>query len=649
MEPNPLNPTGDVQSGIRRIPEEFLATAFRSNPAGIGITTLATGRVLDVNERLSQFFGWPRADIIGKTVFEIGVWADPAQREPLMGELRASGSVRDREILLRRRDGEVRTVLVSSERLELPGEPEPVVVSTFTDHTDRKLAEEALKESEGKFVELFESSPDGIIVATHEGVIRAVNRQAERQFGYSREELIGRQIEALMPARSRPGHVAHRERYASMPLIRPMGEGRNLFALRKDGSEFPVDISLSPMTGGREPMVMSTVRDITERKKLEQQFLRSQRMESIGTLAGGIAHDLNNVLQPIVSSIELLSAKCTDPESQELLSILSSSAHRGAGLVRQVLSFARGVEGSRVDVHIEHLIREIERMAGETFPKQIHIRTAVSENLRMVLGDPTQLHQMLLNLCVNARDAMPHGGTLTLSAENVDVGGPNAGPNTEAKPGPYVLIQVEDSGTGIPAEDVEKIFDPFFTTKEPGKGTGLGLSTSLSIIKSHGGFIRVRSAVGNGTTFKVFLPGHTGQAAASAAPEKAKLPRGNGELILLVDDEEAVRQITRRTLEVFGYRVITASDGSEAAAIYAEQGSEIAAVLTDMMMPVLDGVAFIAVAQRMNPNVRIIAASGLSATGLVAQARELGVRHFLPKPYSAEELLKTLREVLTST
>jgi len=415
-----------------------------------------------------------------------------------------------------------------------------------------------------------------------------------------------------------------------------------------DGTVF--DRYSAPVRGsdGKHYGRVWTFRDITERKKLEEQFLRAQRMESIGTLAGGIAHDLNNTLGPIILSIELLKEKFPDPDSQDVLSVVRSSAQRGADMVRQVLSFARGVEGRRMDVQVRHLVQEIEKLANDTFLKNIQVRTFVPFDLWTVLGDPTQLHQVLLNLCVNARDAMPGGGKLTISARNITLDEHYAALHLEARPGPYVLLQVKDSGTGMPPEVIKKIFDPFYTTKDLGKGTGLGLSTSLGIVKSHGGFIRVYSEVGEGATFEVYLPAQKEISPGAAAQLAAELPRGHGELILVVDDEISVRQITQQTLGAFGYRVVLAVDGVEAVAIYARERAEIAAVITDMAMPVMDGPATIEVLRRMNPAVRIIAASGLAGQGRVTDAMNLGVKHFLPKPYTAETLLKALRDVLSA-
>ncbi len=392
--------------------------------------------------------------------------------------------------------------------------------------------------------------------------------------------------------------------------------------------------------------IVGTAEDITESKQFEAQLLRSQRMESIGTLAGGIAHDLNNVLAPIMMSIELLKLQEKDALRLDILSTIEGSAKRGADMVKQVLSFARGVEGRQVAVQVGHLLKEIEKIANETFLKSIQVRCNIQPGLWVVQGDPTQLHQVLLNLCVNARDAMPTGGILNLAASNVMLDENCSAISTEARPGPHVLIKVEDSGTGMPPEVLERIFEPFFTTKELGKGTGLGLSTTLAIIKGHHGFLHVNSESGNGTQFQLYLPADGSQSAPAVQSPEVVLPRGNGELVLVVDDEITVRQIIKQTLEAFDYRVLLASDGVEASTLFTAHQEEIAVVLTDMMMPVMDGLATIQVLMRMNPQVRIIAASGLGVKDMVAKAMGAGVKHFIPKPYSAETLLQTLAQVL---
>jgi CheY-like chemotaxis protein len=315
-------------------------------------------------------------------------------------------------------------------------------------------------------------------------------------------------------------------------------------------------------------------------------------------------------------------------------------------MVQQVLSFARGVEGRQLAVPVGRLLREIEKIANETFLKNIQVRSRIQTDLWGVQGDPTQLHQVLLNLCVNARDAMPNGGMLRLSASNVVLDEQCGTLSPDAKPGRHVLIEVEDSGTGMPQDVLERIFEPFFTTKEMGKGTGLGLSTTLAIIKGHHGFLRVQSELGEGSKFQVYLPANDTADVHQDTPVETTLPRGNGELVLVVDDEDTVRQIISQTLEAFGYRVLLAADGVEASTVFTAHQEEIAVVLTDMMMPVMDGLATIQVLMRINPQVRIIAASGLGIKDMVARATGAGVKHFIPKPYSAETLLKILAEVL---
>jgi CheY-like chemotaxis protein len=381
---------------------------------------------------------------------------------------------------------------------------------------------------------------------------------------------------------------------------------------------------------------------------MEAQYLRAQRMESIGTLAGGIAHDLNNVLAPIMMSIERLRLDTGDAARRNrILDTIQVSSRRGADLVKQVLSFSRGLDGERVTVRLRHLVDELQGIIRETFPRNITSVAEVSDRIWPVTGDPTQLHQVLLNLAVNARDAMPNGGTLTFTASNLTLDDHYAGMTPEAKAGTYVLLDVTDTGEGMPPEVRERIFEPFFTTKELGKGTGLGLATVHTIVKSHGGFLTVESAVGRGTTFKIYLPADPDlRAAATAHPFPADLPRGRNELVLVVDDEASIREITQRTLETFGYRVLTAHDGAAAVALYSQRMTEIALVLTDMMMPVMDGASSIKILKRMNPAVKIIAASGLDAKEHVAKAASGGVKDFLAKPYTALTLLRLVRDVI---
>jgi nitrogen-specific signal transduction histidine kinase len=398
---------------------------------------------------------------------------------------------------------------------------------------------------------------------------------------------------------------------------------------------------------GQPSSILVINTDITQRKSMEAQFLRAQRMESIGTLAGGIAHDLNNVLSPILMAIQMLQLKAQDDSSRKLLEVLKTNAERGGSMVRQVLSFARGVEGERVALQPKHLIKEIVKILRETLPKSIAINTRVPDDLWIISADATQIHQVLMNLCVNARDAMPEGGLIEISGENAFVDENYARMHLEAKPGRFTVITVADTGTGMAPAVLNRIFEPFFTTKDMTKGTGLGLSTVLTIVKSHGGFVNVYSEMGKGSQFAVYFPALEEKNSARISLPQTDLPVGNGELVLVVDDEEAIRQITRSTLETFGYKVLTASDGTEAVALYAEHRNEIAVVLIDMLMPYMDGAATIRALLKMNPEVKIIAASGLTAPHTVGEATLEGVKIFLGKPYTAEKVLKALAQVLT--
>ena len=400
---------------------------------------------------------------------------------------------------------------------------------------------------------------------------------------------------------------------------------------------------------GKPRRALGTCQDITDRKKLEQQFLRAQRMESVGTLAGGIAHDLNNVLAPILMAAELLEDEVTTDEARELLATVHESAERGANLVKQVLSFARGVHSERVTVNPVSLVRDIVKVMRETFPKSISAGMTAAEGLWTLTGDPTQVHQVLMNLCVNARDAMPDGGSIGVSLDNVVLDETYAAMTLDAKAGSYVLVRVTDTGTGIPPEVRDRIFEPFFTMKEVGKGTGLGLSTTLAIVKSHSGFITVESEVGAGTTFSVYFPANVTDASGEReAATRPALPRGHGELILVVDDEHPIRQMVERTLETFGYRVISASNGAEAVAVYADNASGIAAVVTDMAMPIMDGPTMIVALRAIKPSVKVIGSSGLDNSSSIGRALSGGLEHFVSKPYTADALLTILAKVLST-
>jgi PAS domain S-box-containing protein len=502
----------------------------------------------------------------------------------------------------------------------------------FRDITERKHAQQKIQEQ----ANLLAIATDAIYVHDLDNRIVFWNQAAEKLYDCPADEIIGEDWRQLLM----PNSLAQLE---ATPLTGTSWRGE-IAKRTQMGKEIMVMSRRSVMfdDAGQIKSFLTVDTDITEKKQLESQFLRAQRLESLGMLAGGIAHDLNNVLNPIIGIVQLLPIKISnlDVQTQNLLQILDESAHRGANLVKQILSFTRGVEGKTSNVQVGHLLAETQKIIQETFPKNIEFSIDLPADLWLTVADATLLHQVFMNLCVNARDAMPKGGSLQITAENLEIDENYARMNLEAKVGSYIAITIADTGMGIPPEILDRIFDPFFTTKDIGKGTGLGLSTVIGVIKSHQGFINVYSEVGKGTQFKIYLLATDDETIESVV--KPQPLSGRDELILIVDDEVAVQTVTKVTLETHGYRTLVANDGIEAIALYAERKHEISAVLLDMMMPSLDSVTVIRTLSKLNPQVQIIAMSGLSTNESVTKMADEGVKAFLSKPFTAAELLQPL-------
>jgi two-component system cell cycle sensor histidine kinase/response regulator CckA len=543
------------------------------------------------------------------------------------------------EYRFQRADGTYADILDRGHVMHDPTGKPHRMIGSMLDITERKRAERRVRE----LIELLDKAPDAIVVSELDGCVTFWNRGAERLSGWSSADAMGRRIEELF------GPEAREKIAGARHILDEKGEWRGELHLHnREGNPVIVEFSASVIRDdhGRPRARLSIVTDITERKALEERFLRAQRLESVGMLASGIAHDLNNVLAPILMGAPMLRDHITDPGDLELLAMFEKSAERGAGLVRQILSFAHGVGGEPRQVQVKHLLRDLGSVIVETFPKNIRFESYISANLFPITANPTQIHQVLLNLCVNARDAMPTGGALSLRAENVVLDELGVRAIEGSRPGPWLMMQVEDTGTGIKPEVLARIWEPFFTTKEAGKGTGLGLSTVRGIVETHRGFLSVQSELGKGTMFRVYLPASEGALGEPTLPASLAIPRGNGQLILVVDDEINIRNVTTTTLSRHGYRVIAARDGTEALALFAPRSREISLMVTDMNMPRLDGAAIASVVRRLNPEVRILAASGLGSGEKSEAGAHVFADAFLSKPFNVETLLRAVHDLL---
>ncbi|WP_414568827.1 GAF domain-containing protein [Nostoc sp. CCY 9925] len=506
---------------------------------------------------------------------------------------------------------------------------------------ERKWAEQKIREQAA----LLDITSDAIIVRNFQNQILFWNQGAERMYGWEAHEALGKNLEEILcKETSQPMQAA-------LKSVTDGGSWQGeLHKVTKDGKQIIVESRWTLMLDEAEQpkSILSVDTDITEKKQLFAQFLRAQRLESLGTLASGIAHDLNNILTPILSSVEMLALKLPnlDARNQQLLKLLEHNSKRAADLVKQILTFSRRSEGKNVSLQIEHLLLEIEQIVQSTFPKSIAvINNRPRYQLWTILADPTQIHQVLMNLCVNARDAMPKGGTLSISADNLFLDESFAKMNLNAQIGPYIVITISDTGFGISPLILERIFEPFFTTKEPGKGTGLGLSTVIGIIKNHNGFVKVSSELGKGSQFQVYLPAMNKSTNQQA--ESLELPNGNGELILIVDDEAAILEISKTLLEDHNYKTLTAINGIEAISLYAQHKNKISMVLMDMMMPSMDGLTAINIMQQMNPQVKIMGISGMVTDNQMVEAANAGVNIFLRKPYTFHKLLHAINDFLS--
>ncbi|HIK06362.1 MAG TPA: response regulator [Trichormus sp. M33_DOE_039] len=629
-----------TEDALRQSEERF-RVALKNSP----IFVFNQDRDLRYTWVYNQRAGWTEQEMIGKKDCEIMPHLDAQGLTAIKYHVLTTGIGTRAEVAITTDKG-IRYYDLTVEPLQSESQEIIGITCASIDITEQQIALKERQSAEAKIREqaaLLDITTDAICVRDLHNQILFWNKGAENLYGWSAQEVIGKNASELLFTEPSPD--------IEIALLHVISQGNwqgELNKVTKNGKELLVASRWSLVCDeyDKPKSILSVDTDITQKKHLEAQLLRTQRLESIGTLASGIAHDLNNILTPILAGAQLLPLKFPDADerTQHLLEILEINAKRGADLVKQVLSFARGVEGKRITLQLKHIILELAKILKETFPKSIEIVADIPKELWLISGDSTQLHQVMMNLCVNARDAMSDGGTLTIVAENLLIDENYVRMNLEAKPGPYIVVTVSDTGVGIPEENLDRIFEPFFTTKAVGQGTGLGLSTVIGIVKSHGGFINVDSVVGSGTTFKVYLPAVEGTEIFS--PDQLIPFTGQGELILIVDDEPAIRDITKTSLESHKYQALVASDGIEAIALYAKYPDKISAVLVNLMLPGLDGLTTIRALKKINPDVKIIATSGLIAKNKLGEIVNTGAATFLSKPYTINELLLALNQVM---
>jgi PAS domain S-box-containing protein len=512
---------------------------------------------------------------------------------------------------------------------------------------------ERLKVADSTFEQLLETVPDAIIGVIGTGEIVLVNGQAEELFGYESADLLGKPLETLVPERFHNVHPSHRNGYFAAPRKRPMGAGVELFGVRKDGSEFPAEISLSSIETEDGMLAMAAVRDITDRAESEreralmEQLNQARRLESVGQLAGGIAHDFNNILGVILNYAEFVADDLeTGSQAHQDVEEIRRAAERAARLTRQLLIFSRREVVKPETLNLNVVIGEIENLLVRALGERIELVTRFQEGLRPVEADPGQIEQVLVNLAVNARDAMPDGGRLSIEVENAELDQEFASTHPGIEPGSFVRLKVSDTGVGMDKDVLDRAFEPFFTTKPKGEGTGLGLATVYGIVTQTGGQIDIYSEPPIGTTVKIHLPATDRSADSVSAPDDVT-PAGHGEVILVVEDETEVRHTTERILAKGGYSVIGTADAEEALKICEEADRRIDLLLTDVIMPGTLGPALVEKVRAMRPELRVIFMSGYSHDVLAPQA--LGVQDraaFIEKPFNSRQLLAAVHEQL---
>ncbi|MEP6572572.1 MAG: PAS domain S-box protein [Gemmatimonadota bacterium] len=639
-------PRSSVTIDPTRAAERRLRAAVESSPSGL-LMTDAQGRIVLVNREIERLFGYSREEILGKSVDvlvpERFRGAHPAFRAGYVNapEVRAMGTGRD--LFGLRKDGTEVPVEIG---LTPVGTEEGLfILSSIVDISSRKRAE-------ARFKVAVESSPNGMVMIDGTGLIVLVNREVERMFGYPRDELLGQTIELLVPSRFREKHPAYRTSYFDDPRARLMGAGRELFGVRKDGSEIPVEIGLNPIETEEGIFVLGSIVDISARKQaegqhrlLEEQLRQAQKMEAVGTLAGGIAHDFNNILGAIFGYAELIRDNTEDEQARTDSRELLKAAYRGKQLVERILTFSRRQEIVRRPLALDNVLTEAIKLLRATLPAAIEIKFQPHGEVPKVLADSTCVHHVLMNLCANSAYAMPAGGTLVISVDPFYIRDSIARARPDLHEGTYAVLSVTDTGTGMDAGTQARVFEPFFTTKAIGQGTGLGLAMVHGIMQTHDGAVELESDLGKGTTVRCLFPAISTEAEIEIATDP-EYPRGHGEHILVVDDEPSLVHVSERRLTALGYKVTTETNSVQALARFQEDPSQFDLVLADYSMPQLSGIELARAVVALRPDIPIAMLTGFTDGLSAGEAEAVGVRQLLKKPVTSRDLACAMKDLL---
>lgn len=629
------------ENQARQKSEHQFRSIFNDAPIGIALIDLRAGRIHELNAMYADIAGRTREEMLSINTMQL-THPDDIQQDLSIIEKVNAGSISCFRLHKRyiRPDNSVVWIAMTVAPTSTLDRAQQRHLCMISDITESKQAEANLRLQSGAL----EAAANAIVITDNRGVIQWANTAFTTFTGYGKDEAVGETPRLL---KSGKHDNAFYKAMWEVILSGKVWHGE-LVNRRKDGSFYTEDMTITPMkdSQGEVTHFIAVKQDITERKQLEERMMQADRLESIGRLASGVAHDLNNIITPIILSAEMLHNEEEKEIRECLIATIEECGQRGAGIVNQVLTFARGSKGERTTLQLTNLLVEMDRFIRQTFPKNLTITSSIPPSLWPVKGDTTQIHQVLLNLCINARDAMSAGGSLHLWAENTKIDEAFAATVPDAKAGNYAVFGVTDTGTGIPDKIIAKIFDPFFTTKEIGKGTGLGLSTVIGVVRSHNGFVVVESKEGMGTTFKVGLPRETTDSAEQKDSPLTKTPKNSGATILVVDDETFILKTITMVLKSKRFNVLTATEGSDALTMYREHSQEIDLVLTDIMMPGMDGVQLSRSLKEINPRVKILASTGHAAKPYQEELQALGVHTILNKPYDAEKLLDVLHDAL---